>query len=152
MGYTIAAVSKKLGVNSSTLRYYEDLGLLQDVKRNTSGYREYTDDHIGKLEAIDCFKRAGMSIADIQNFFIYEDDIDNNIDEMLELLKTRQEKILEDFRQLYDSYEHILKKLDYYGKIDTSIKSDKKKPQWKEFDKKSYFGEAFRDVSRICNP
>ncbi len=151
MKYTIAEVSKKIGVNSSTLRYYEDLGLLRDVERNTSGYREYTRDHIGKLEAIDCFKRAGMSIADIQNFFTYEDDIDNNIDEMMELLRTRREKILNDFRELYDSYEHILKKLDYYGEIDKSIKSDKKKPHWGEFDKKNYYVEAFDDISRICN-
>ena len=33
MTYTIAQISEKFGVAASTLRYYEDLGLLRNVER-----------------------------------------------------------------------------------------------------------------------
>ena len=37
----IAEVSKKYGVSSDTLRYYERIGLLRPVPRTASGVRDY---------------------------------------------------------------------------------------------------------------
>ncbi|MCL1948235.1 MAG: MerR family DNA-binding transcriptional regulator [Turicibacter sp.] len=38
-------ISKKLSISTSLLRYYEDLGLLPEVPRTPSGYREYETIH-----------------------------------------------------------------------------------------------------------
>lgn len=70
--YSIAELSKTLNLTAPTLRYYEEIGLLPPVLRNTSGQRVYTEEHFDRLHAILCFKNAGMSIADIQKFFTYE--------------------------------------------------------------------------------
>ena len=70
--YSIAELSKALNLTAPTLRYYEEIGLLPPVLRNTSGQRVYTEEHLDRLHAILCFKNAGMSIADIQKFFTYE--------------------------------------------------------------------------------
>ena len=61
--YTIREVAQRFHVQTSTLRYYEDQGLLCDVERDDAGRRVYTDSHIGRLEAIACFKHAGMSMC-----------------------------------------------------------------------------------------
>ena len=37
----IAEVSKRYGVSTDTLRYYERIGLLRHVPRNKSGIRDY---------------------------------------------------------------------------------------------------------------
>ena len=136
MTYTIAQISEKFGVAASTLRYYEDLGLLRNVERAESGHRIYSEDHIGKLEAINCFKKAGMSINEIKDFFEYEKDEAKSIDDMMSLLKRRSEIMLEEFAEAYESYEHILKKLDYYGHIEKALKQGKEVPKWAKFDKK----------------
>ena len=72
--YTIREVAQRFHVQTSTLRYYEDQGLLCDVERDDAGRRVYTDSHIGRLEAIACFKHAGMSIDELKRFFAYEKD------------------------------------------------------------------------------
>ena len=64
--YTIREVAQRFHVQTSTLRYYEDQGLLCDVERDDAGRRVYTDSHIGRLEAIACFKHAGMSIDELK--------------------------------------------------------------------------------------
>lgn len=40
---TIKEVSKKYDISVDTLRYYEKIGLLPPIKRNSKGYREYTE-------------------------------------------------------------------------------------------------------------
>ncbi|WP_051200314.1 MerR family transcriptional regulator [Butyrivibrio sp. FCS006] len=146
MTYTIAQISEKFGVAASTLRYYEDLGLLKNVERAESGHRIYSEDHIGKLEAINCFKKAGMSINEIKDFFEYEKDEAKSIDDMMSLLKRRSEIMLEEFAEAYESYEHILKKLDYYGHIEKALKQGKELPKWAKFDKKDYHQNALDTI------
>lgn len=70
--YTIREVAQRFHVQTSTLRYYEDQGLLCNVERDDAGRRVYTDAHIGRLKAIACFKHAGMSIDELRRFFAYE--------------------------------------------------------------------------------
>ena len=146
MTYTIAQISEKFGVAASTLRYYEDLGLLRNVERAESGHRIYSEDHIGKLEAINCFKKAGMSINEIKDFFEYEKDEAKSIDDMMSLLKRRSEIMLEEFAEAYESYEHILKKLDYYGHIEKAIKQGKELPKWAKIEKKDYHKKALDTI------
>ena len=142
MSYTIAQLSEKFDVNASTLRYYEEIGILSNVERTESGHRVYSEDHVGKLEAINCFKKAGMSISEIKDFFEYEKDEAMFIDDMMSLLRNRSRIMLEEFYERYESYEHILKKLDYYGHIEKALKSGKELPRWDKYDKKDYHQKA----------
>ena len=53
--YTIKEVSEMFHLPSSTLRYYEDLGILTNVGRSKSGQRVYIRGHINRLKTICCF-------------------------------------------------------------------------------------------------
>ncbi len=149
MSYSITEVCKLYSLNASTLRYYEEIGLLKDVARSQSGHRIYTDAHIGTLHAISCFKKAGMSISEIQLFFNYENDIHNNIDNMNSLLNERGQRILDDFEELFESYKHILKKIDFYNHINDAIKSGMDMPSWDSFEDKDYSHEALSNIKKI---
>ena len=72
MSYTIRQVATQFHMQPSTLRYYEDQGLLTNVERTETGQRIYEDCHIDRLRAICCFKNAGMTIDDLKKFFVYE--------------------------------------------------------------------------------
>ena len=102
--YTIREVAQRFHVQTSTLRYYEDQGLLCNVERDDAGRRVYTDAHIGRLKAIACFKHAGMSIDELKRFFAYEKDERAHIADMLELLESRHHAILEQRDALEEAY------------------------------------------------
>ena len=55
--YTIREMSERFGLPASTLRYYEEIGLLTDVIHTESKKRIYTQQHIDCMTAILCFKR-----------------------------------------------------------------------------------------------
>lgn len=49
MGLSIGEVSGTTGLSADTLRYYERLGLLGPVARNSGGQRRYTADDLARL-------------------------------------------------------------------------------------------------------
>lgn len=93
--YTIREMSERFGLPASTLRYYEEIGLLTDVIHTESKKRIYTQQHIDCMTAILCFKRTGLPIAGIQEFFRLEDDIPGNIDQMVAILEEHEQNIRE---------------------------------------------------------
>ncbi|MBP3274751.1 MAG: hypothetical protein J6L93_07090, partial [Butyrivibrio sp.] len=93
-----------------------------------------------------CFKKAGMSISEIQDFFEYEKNEEKSIDDMMRLLRRRSEIMLEEFAESYESYEHILKKLDYYGHIEKAVKQKKQLPKWANYRNKDYHQQALETI------
>ena len=47
--YTIGQFARAVGVPTSTIRYYERIGLLQPSGRSGGNYRFYTDDSLTRL-------------------------------------------------------------------------------------------------------
>ena len=55
----ISEVSKKLNIPSATLRYYEQIGLLDKISKK-DGIRDYNEKDIERIEFIKCMKQAGF--------------------------------------------------------------------------------------------
>jgi MerR family redox-sensitive transcriptional activator SoxR len=62
---TIGEVAAMAGVQASTLRYYESIGLLPAAKR-VSGQRRYTMSILAVLTVIQMAKEASFSLPEIQ--------------------------------------------------------------------------------------
>ena len=65
-GYRIGELAAKVGVTERTIRYYEERGLLESVKRLDGGQRVYTDDDVRRLKFIQKLKVLGLSLAEMQ--------------------------------------------------------------------------------------
>lgn len=52
MTYRPIDIARRLGVSASSLRHYEDWGLLPPVERGDNGYRRYTETHLLYFECI----------------------------------------------------------------------------------------------------
>lgn len=63
--HQIGEVSKRLNISIRTIRYYEEIGLLNSVKRVEHGKRVYTDDDIRRLKFIKKLKLLGLSLSDM---------------------------------------------------------------------------------------
>jgi DNA-binding transcriptional MerR regulator len=63
--YRIGEVAAKVGMTERTIRYYEELGLLDSVKRLDGGTRVYTDDDVRRLKFIRKLKVLGLSLQEM---------------------------------------------------------------------------------------
>lgn len=63
---TISTVSKNFNISTRTLRYYEQIGLIQSVKKYGYAYRTYDEKSIIKLEQIIILKKLRISLKEIQ--------------------------------------------------------------------------------------
>jgi DNA-binding transcriptional MerR regulator len=61
----ISELAASVGVPTSTVRYYERVGLLALPARTTSGYRDYGDDAAARLLFISRARRMGLSCEQI---------------------------------------------------------------------------------------
>ncbi len=64
-GFKIAELSARTGFSGPTLRYYEDIGLLEPADRTESGHRVYDTRDEARLRFIARAKRLGLSLDDI---------------------------------------------------------------------------------------
>lgn len=65
--YSIGQVAEMFGLPISTLRYYDKQGLFPNMQR-VSGIRKFSETELEALRVIECLKKAGMEIKDIQQF------------------------------------------------------------------------------------
>src|SRR5919197_2858109 len=64
--YRIGELAAKVGLTERTIRYYEERGLLESVKRLDGGQRVYTDDDVRRLRFIQKLKMLGLTLAEMQ--------------------------------------------------------------------------------------
>ena len=63
---SIGELAKKLEMSQRTIRYYEEIGLLNSIKRIEGGRRVYTDVDLRRLKLIKRLKIMGMTLSDMQ--------------------------------------------------------------------------------------
>jgi len=63
--WTITEVCEQTGLSPRTVRYYEEIGLLGDVRRRSSGRRIYGADELERLGFISRLKALGLPLAEI---------------------------------------------------------------------------------------
>jgi DNA-binding transcriptional MerR regulator len=89
MSLSITAVVRQTGIPSSTLRYYERLGLLPDAGRAANGYRQFDDRAVERLRFITRAKELGCSLEEIASLLTAFDedcgDVQGSLRDLLEM-------------------------------------------------------------------
>ena len=68
-GLSIQEVARRTGFTESALRYYERIGLIDPVPRDSSSsHRRYAVETVDTLEALACLRSTGMSIDDMRTY------------------------------------------------------------------------------------
>ncbi|GAC1368756.1 MAG: hypothetical protein NVS2B12_26310 [Ktedonobacteraceae bacterium] len=103
--FTLQEVVQRSGLSEHTLRYYERIGLLKKVQRDSSsGHRRYTAEDVQNIEALACLRTTGMSIEDMRTYFALLKDGKAAADQQLALFEA-QKKALE--QELAQKHEHL---------------------------------------------
>ena len=131
--YNIREIGQIFDVPSSTLRYYEELGILPEVKRDEHKQRGYTDEHIDRLQAITCFKRTGLPMSKIHDFFEYAENLRDNIDKVVDMMENHEKYIVDQMEKMQQDLDHIRQKVRFYNGIKKAIEKDEPWPCFDDF-------------------
>ncbi|RFU62977.1 MerR family transcriptional regulator [Peribacillus glennii] len=126
--YTISELAKEFNLTTRTIRYYEELGLI-NPKRSESGNRIYTRKHHAQLKLVLRGKRFGFSLDEIKEMVLLFDkdrtgekqlqrtieygnqklgEVNQRIKELNEI-KAEIEELLADFTMKLDSIRSVKK-------------------------------------------
>ena len=72
-GLTVGRLAQAAGVKTSTIRYYEQLGLLPPPIRTAAGYRVFSQQAIRRLTLVRAAQQFGFSLRAIAGFFRVRD-------------------------------------------------------------------------------
>jgi DNA-binding transcriptional MerR regulator len=93
---SIGALANKLEMSQRTIRYYEEIGLLNSIKRIEGGRRVYTDADLRRLKLIKRLKIMGMTLSEMQELeamWIIEKSNDKVLGRLLELLENHLKRL-----------------------------------------------------------
>jgi DNA-binding transcriptional MerR regulator len=111
---TIAEVSKRYDLSADTLRYYERIGLLPAVNKNSSGNRDYTEEDCRWVQFIKCMRSAGLSIEILIEYVSLFQKGSSTIGARKELLLEQRKQIAEKIDELQNTLNYLDKKIDGY--------------------------------------
>ena len=101
--YQIGELANLLELSHRTIRYYEEIGLLNSVKRIDGGKRIYTDKDFQRLKFIQRLKHLGLTLSEMHELEdIYQIHRTNRkvLSRLLELLDNHVTKIDERINNL----------------------------------------------------
>lgn len=90
---TIGQLTKASGAKRETVRYYEDIGLLETPTRNSSGYRIYSTNTIDRLMFIRRAKELGFTLNEIRTLIRLSTGEINRCSDVQEFVTDKVSKI-----------------------------------------------------------
>jgi DNA-binding transcriptional MerR regulator len=111
--YTIGQLAHAAGVPTSTVRYYERIGLLSPQGRTAGNYRLYDEKALERLHFIRAAQATGFTIEDITALLQLQDatpDVCQDVQILIEARLGDLEKRLADLRHVQGVLKATLKR------------------------------------------
>lgn len=116
--YTIKQASTRCGLPESTLRYYEQVGIIGPIARDEqSHHRVYQDNDIQKLITVSCLSATGMPLADIRQYMRDAPQGEEAAIRQLELLKAQESLLEEQMKELKTQQRYVAYKQQYWTAV-----------------------------------
>ncbi len=120
---TISEVSKKYNISPDTLRYYEKIGLISNVPRNSNSIRNYNEQTCKKIEFVKCMRTAGVEIEILIEYMALLEKGKKTVEKRKQLLEMQKNKLIEK----QNNINQTLERLDYKVKLYNEIIDGKRK-------------------------
>jgi Hg(II)-responsive transcriptional regulator len=118
----IGEVAKCSGVGIETIRYYEREGLLAAPKRQPSGYRQYDESVIARLQFVRRTKELGFTLAEIKELLSLWFNVSTKCVHIRQRAKQKIDDIDEKLRSL-QKMKRSLKKIVAECETRSSVKA-----------------------------
>jgi DNA-binding transcriptional MerR regulator len=112
--FSPSEAAEQSGFSLDTLRYYERIGLLDDIDRAPSGHRRFRDDDLEWLGVLRCLRETGMPIAQMRRYAELTRRGEATMAERLSLLTEHDKQVQERIALLQAQHNHLREKIDWY--------------------------------------
>ncbi|MBO1768678.1 MULTISPECIES: heavy metal-responsive transcriptional regulator [Agrococcus] len=106
----IGELAEATGTTTKTLRFYEDSGLLPPPERTVSGYRDYDQDAIARLDFIRRGRATGLTLAQVREVLDIRDAGTapcHHVKELLDIRLTALDQQIADLQALRTNVAHL---------------------------------------------
>lgn len=114
MEFSISEVANKMNLSIPTIRYYDSLGLLPNLKKSKSGNRVFKDEDIEVIRVIQYLKKSGLQLSEIKQFMSWCKQGDSTLEKRLNFFKNQKEKVYKQINDLKEALSLIEFKEWYY--------------------------------------
>lgn len=121
---TIAEVSKEYGISADTLRYYERIGLLPPIPRNSNGNRDYREEDCRWVKFIKCMRSAGLSIESLIEYVTLFQQGTATAAARKAILQEQRQLIIAKIEDMQNTLQYLDQKLNHYE--DHVLKTEEK--------------------------
>ena len=112
----IAEVSERYGLSSDTLRYYERIGLIPTVQRDTGGIRDYNEIDLRRVEFVKCMRSAGLPIEVLIEYVGLVQQGDGTIQARKEILIDQRALLAGRMAEMQKTLDILDHKIEVYEK------------------------------------
>ncbi|MED2776995.1 MerR family transcriptional regulator [Bacillus thuringiensis] len=125
MTFTIKEISTLTNVSASTLRYYENEGLLPVIKCGNNGYRLYTEDNIEWINLLLALRLTGMPIKEIKKYIELYYQGSSTLNDRKKMMLQHKKRVENKITQTYKHLEKINYKLAVYDTLEAQLNKKK---------------------------
>lgn len=122
--YQIGEVAKITDLSLRTIRYYEEIGLLNSVKRIDHGRRVYTDADIRRLKFVKKLKLLGLSLSEmleLEKIYLTHQTNAKVLPELINLLDRHTRRVDERI----DALKKLKKEIcEFRGRMEGKLKEE----------------------------
>jgi DNA-binding transcriptional MerR regulator len=116
--YTIREVAKLSGLPESTLRYYETIGLIHPITRDSSSkHRVYNEHDVDFAIAIACLNATGMSLEDMRTYLKNRSLGAQAANEQVALLENQKQRLADEAHYLELRQRYVDIKIAYWKAV-----------------------------------
>lgn len=117
--FSIQQIASMTGLSTHTLRYYEKIGLIKNVQRDQTGYRQYTDVDLAWIQFSIRLRVTGMPMLKMKQFSDLRQKGESTITARKELLEEHYKDVLGKIEELELNSHKIEEKIAHYKKLET---------------------------------
>ena len=116
--YTIKEAAALTGLPASTLRYYEQIGVIPPISRGASSrHRVYDDADLDQVMWVACLAATGMSVGDMRAYVANGTVGAAAADEQVELLSAQARRLAHEAEQVALRQRYVRIKIDYWHAV-----------------------------------
>lgn len=96
----IGELGRRANVPPKTIRYYEEIGILPEPDRSASGYRDYDESAIERLQFIKAGQGVGLTLGEIREIVAFRDRGETPCAHVTDLMNQKVRTLSEHIRGL----------------------------------------------------
>jgi DNA-binding transcriptional MerR regulator len=113
--FSIHEVAARTGLSVPTLRYYEEMGVIDAVSRDQSSrHRRYSADEVETIEAVACLRAVGLSLEEMRAYNELRKQGDAVAVERGDMFRTHLKVVKQQLRQLRARQAYLELKINYW--------------------------------------